>query len=113
MNRSGIRLHVAGDKPQRGGLAAAAGTEQRDELVAADVEIEVGHRRHVGVARAEMFRQALDGDPGHQCTGFFVGWANSPIPALMVGKDAIANLPTTLRRIIASLPTLRTLFPAI
>jgi hypothetical protein len=51
----------AGDQAQRGGLAAAGGPEERDQLARAHRQVEAGHRGHV----AEALGEAADRDPGH------------------------------------------------
>src|SRR5262245_30011867 len=66
MDGAAVGADVAGDQPQGRGLAAAAGPQQRHELVVLDVEVEIGHRGDVGVARGKMLRQVLDRDARHQ-----------------------------------------------
>jgi hypothetical protein len=65
---AGVGHDIAGDQSQRGRLAAAARAQQGDELVVLDVEVEIGHSRHIGIVRAEMLRQPLDGDARHYAT---------------------------------------------
>src|SRR6476646_10370165 len=65
MDGSGIGGDEAGDQPQCGGLAAAAGPQQGHELPVVDVEREIGDRSEVGVA-AVALRQAAYADPRHQ-----------------------------------------------
>ncbi len=65
LDGAAVGRHVAGDQPQRRGLAAAGRAEQRDEGIVLDLDIDVGHRRDVAIARRERFRQSANGDPSH------------------------------------------------
>src|SRR5262245_10286040 len=65
MDGAGVGSDEAGDQAQGGGLAAAGGAEQGDELVVGDVEREVVDRGGA-VAAAVALGQAADGDLSHQ-----------------------------------------------
>jgi hypothetical protein len=52
------RVLEAGHHAQRGGLAAARGAQQREELAARDVELHLAHGREV----AEALRDAVEPD---------------------------------------------------
>src|SRR5215475_15573273 len=81
---------IAGDEPQRRGLAASAGAKQRNELIVLDLEIEVRHRRDIGVARAEMLRQPFDRDACHYPIAPWRPRApTSPPPTLLAMKMAM------------------------
>ena len=62
------RLLEAGDRAQRGGLAAAGGAEQRQLLAGQDVETDAAHRRNAAVVQFEpvdldvRFRAGIGGD---------------------------------------------------
>ena len=65
---AGIDLDLAvgdllepGDHPQRGGLAAARRSDQHDELLVGDVEVDAAHR--LGVV--EAFHHLAQRDLGH------------------------------------------------
>jgi hypothetical protein len=49
---AGARRHQAGDQLEQGGLAAAAGADDADELAGAGLKSDVGQRRHVAFATA-------------------------------------------------------------
>ena len=51
---------VAADHPERRGLAAAGGTEHREQLARPDGEAEAVNRRYTGGTRSEGLPQAAD-----------------------------------------------------
>src|SRR5213080_1309884 len=64
---AGGRTEKAGDDVQQRRLAAAGGTEQADELVLGDVDIDVEQRRRLTAGRDERTRQPADVDLHRGC----------------------------------------------
>src|SRR5213075_2081184 len=62
------RGFVTGDQPQGGGLAAAARSEQRNQLAVADRERQICHGLHL----AEPLADAFQADFSHRTAGFRV-----------------------------------------
>jgi len=58
------RLVESGDHPQGGRLAAAGGTQQREELAFDDLHVNVLDRRYHLAARGERLRQTDEFDGG-------------------------------------------------
>src|SRR5581483_4454245 len=79
-----IRLDIAGDEAQRRRLTATGRTEERDELMVADLKIEFAYRRHAGVLSVIALRQATDADARHY----------PPTPAVFSALGGLIFKPT-------------------
>ena len=76
----------AGDQAQQGGLAAAGGAQQGEELVLADVDRNIVQRDHAIIAAAENLGDALYFDGGLAAVGAvfsrnIVAQNTCPVPA--------------------------------
>src|SRR5712692_2201574 len=74
LDASDRRLDEAADDPEERGLAAAARTDERDELVLADRERDLADRFDRGVLRLERLRDAVDDDVSSRVAGRRRGW---------------------------------------
>ena len=89
----------AGDQPQQRGLAAAGGSEQREELAGADIEIDRLQHVIVAIGQVDLFDPDAD---GRQAARWLLdrwrAWASMSLPCGWRGRARSRNATGWCRR---------------